>query len=59
MLSFMPICTDWSLFLTKSRSLVNKMDEIQLRIMSRHIETCVTVITETWLDNNIPDAAIG
>lgn len=34
------------------------MDEIQLRIMSRHMESCVMIITETWLDNNVPDAAI-
>lgn len=47
-----------SLFLMNSRSLVNKMDEIRLRIMSRSMESCVMIITETWLDSNVPDAAI-
>lgn len=42
-----------SLFLTNSRSLVNKMDKIRLRIMPRHTE----ITTETRLDNNAPDTA--
>lgn len=47
-----------SLFLTNSRSLVNKMDEIRLRITSHCMDSCVMVITETWLDSAIPDAVI-
>ncbi|KAI3361639.1 hypothetical protein L3Q82_001999 [Scortum barcoo] len=45
-----------SLFLTNTRSLVNKMDERKLRIVSAKIDSCVAIVTETWLDNNIPDA---
>ncbi|KAI3354778.1 hypothetical protein L3Q82_004604 [Scortum barcoo] len=41
-----------------SGSLVNKMDEIKLRIVSAKIDSCVAIVTETWLDNNIPDAAV-
>ncbi|KAI3372641.1 hypothetical protein L3Q82_023112, partial [Scortum barcoo] len=33
------------------------MDEMKLRIVSAKIESCVPIVTETWLDNNIPDAA--
>ncbi|KAI3361983.1 hypothetical protein L3Q82_012334, partial [Scortum barcoo] len=48
-----------SLFLTNARSLfVNKMDEMKLRIVSAKIDSCVAIVTETWLDNNIPDAAV-
>uniref|UniRef100_A0A665UD53 Reverse transcriptase domain-containing protein n=1 Tax=Echeneis naucrates TaxID=173247 RepID=A0A665UD53_ECHNA len=47
-----------SLFLTNSRSLHNKMDEIRLRITSHKLEYCVLIVTESWLDHNIPDAAI-
>ncbi|KAI3355017.1 hypothetical protein L3Q82_004562 [Scortum barcoo] len=47
-----------SLFLTNARSLVNKMDEMKLKIVSAKIDSCVAIVTETWLDNNIPDAAV-
>uniref|UniRef100_A0A3B5QBX0 Reverse transcriptase domain-containing protein n=1 Tax=Xiphophorus maculatus TaxID=8083 RepID=A0A3B5QBX0_XIPMA len=47
-----------SLFLANARSLVNKIDEMRLRITSRRMDSCVTVVTETWLDDNIPDAAV-
>ncbi|KAI3373038.1 hypothetical protein L3Q82_006334 [Scortum barcoo] len=47
-----------SLFLTNARSLVNKMDKMNLRIVSEKIDSCVAIVTETWLDNNIPDAAV-
>ncbi|KAI3374501.1 hypothetical protein L3Q82_006316 [Scortum barcoo] len=47
-----------SLFLTNARSLVNKMDEMKLRIISAKIDSCVAIVTETWLDNNIPDVAV-
>lgn len=43
-----------TLFLTNSRSLTNKMDEIKMRTTPHY----VTIITETWLNHNIPDAAI-
>ncbi|KAI3373312.1 hypothetical protein L3Q82_006611 [Scortum barcoo] len=34
------------------------MDEMKLRIISAKIDSCVAIVTETWLDNNIPDAAV-
>ncbi|KAI3361555.1 hypothetical protein L3Q82_013692 [Scortum barcoo] len=39
-----------------AESLVNKMDEMKLRIVSAKIDSCVANVTKTWLDNNIPDA---
>ncbi|KAI4883248.1 hypothetical protein NFI96_022287, partial [Prochilodus magdalenae] len=39
-------------------SLVNKMDEIRLRITSNNMNSCVVIITETWLNRSVPDAAI-
>ncbi|KAI3366213.1 hypothetical protein L3Q82_010034, partial [Scortum barcoo] len=47
-----------SLFLINTSSLVNKMDEIKLKIVSAKIDSCVAIVTETWLDNNIPDPAV-
>ena len=47
-----------SLFLTNARSLANKIDEVRLRVISRRMDSCVAVVTETWLDGNIPDAAV-
>ncbi len=44
--------------LSRTRSLVNKMDEIQLRITSHCMDSCIMVITETWLDSVISDAVI-
>ncbi|KAI3351288.1 hypothetical protein L3Q82_005833 [Scortum barcoo] len=32
--------------------------EMKLRIVSAKIDSCVVIVTETWLDNNIPDAAV-
>ncbi|KAI3368014.1 hypothetical protein L3Q82_026837, partial [Scortum barcoo] len=34
------------------------MDEIMLRIFSAKINSGVAIVTVTWLDNNIPDAAV-
>ncbi|KAI3365298.1 hypothetical protein L3Q82_010390, partial [Scortum barcoo] len=34
------------------------MDEMKLRIVSAKINSCVAIVTETWLDNNIPDLAV-
>lgn len=34
------------------------MDEIKLRIVNRRMDSCVTLITETWLHENIPDSAV-
>ncbi|KAI3360649.1 hypothetical protein L3Q82_002514 [Scortum barcoo] len=34
------------------------MDEMRQRIVSAKIDSCVAIVTETWLDNNIPDAAL-
>lgn len=39
-----------SLFLANTRSLSDKIDELKLRIISRCLEYCVMIITETWLD---------
>ncbi|KAI3371846.1 hypothetical protein L3Q82_006728 [Scortum barcoo] len=36
---------------------INKMGEMKLRIVSAKIDRCVAIVTETWLDNNIPDGA--
>lgn len=47
-----------SLFLTNTRSLSNKIDELRLRITSHCLEYCVMIITETWLDSHTPDTAI-
>ncbi|KAK0146238.1 RNA-directed DNA polymerase from mobile element jockey [Merluccius polli] len=49
-----------SLFLANVRSLVNKMDELRLRMTnSPRISNCnVTIFTETWLHNGTPDDAI-
>lgn len=40
------------------QSLVNKVDEMQIRTLSRGIESCVLVFVEMWLDNKVPDAAV-
>ena len=49
-----------SIFLANVRSLVNKMDELRLRIThSKRLLDCnVMVFTETWLHNDVPDNAI-
>lgn len=47
-----------SLLLTNARSLTNKIDVIWLRIVSRRMDSCVAIFTKTWLDNNIPNAAV-
>ncbi|KAI3372367.1 hypothetical protein L3Q82_022860 [Scortum barcoo] len=47
-------------FLTNARSLVNKMDEMKLRIVSAKIDSCVAIVTaESWLDNNSGSGASG
>ncbi|KAK0137684.1 hypothetical protein N1851_026114 [Merluccius polli] len=47
-----------SLFLANARSLTNKMDEIRLQVVSGKRDSCVAIVTETWLDEKIPDAAV-
>ncbi|XP_055493306.1 uncharacterized protein LOC129698280 [Leucoraja erinacea] len=49
-----------SIFLANVRSLVNKIDELRLRITShKRIADCnAMVFTETWFNDNIPDNAI-
>ncbi len=49
-----------SIFLANVRSLVNKMDEIRLRIThSKRLLDCnVMVFTETWLHSDIPNNVI-
>ena len=49
-----------SVFLTNARSLANKMDELNLQIATnnRVKDSCILLITETWLHSSISDAAI-
>lgn len=47
-----------SLFLANVRSVNNKMDELRLQSAAHSRDYCALVLTETWLDQNIPDAAI-
>ncbi|XP_016348215.1 uncharacterized protein LOC107693373 isoform X2 [Sinocyclocheilus anshuiensis] len=49
-----------SLFLTNTRSLANKMDELRLQVATNNImkDSCILLITETWLHSFIPDSAI-
>ncbi len=49
-----------SIFLTNARSLANKMDELRLWVATNNIvkNSCVLLITETWLNSSIPDTAI-
>ncbi|MGL5101055.1 MAG: endonuclease/exonuclease/phosphatase family protein, partial [Plesiomonas sp.] len=48
-----------NIFLANVRSLVNKMDEIRLRIINnkRLLNCNVIIFTETWLHSGIPDNA--
>ncbi len=46
-----------SIFLANTRSLVNKMDDVRLRVTNNRLDSCITVFTETWLHENIPDLA--
>ncbi len=58
-LGYMLTRTDWLFRVFSSRTADHSSTRwIRLRIMSHHMESCVMIITETWLDNNIPDAAI-
>lgn len=49
-----------SVFLANARSLANKRDELQLLIATNNImkDCCILLITETWLNPLIPDAAM-
>lgn len=49
-----------SLFVANARSLCNKMDELRLDLSSRSTSSisCVMIITETWLNPEIPDTTI-
>lgn len=46
-----------SLFLASVHSINNKMDELRLWSAAHSLDYCALVLTETWLDQNIPDAA--
>ncbi|KAK3506378.1 hypothetical protein QTP70_002309 [Hemibagrus guttatus] len=52
-----PLC---SLFITNARCLTNKMDELRLQTVTNNItkDSCILLITETWLHLSIPDSAI-
>ncbi|KAK0146537.1 hypothetical protein N1851_014143 [Merluccius polli] len=49
-----------SLFLTNAGSLANKMDELRLQARANNVvkDSCILLITETWLHSSIPDSAI-
>ena len=49
-----------SLYLSNARSLVHKMDDLQLQLAgNRYVrDCCVLIITETWLHLGIPDASM-
>src|SRR4029434_4237246 len=49
-----------SIFLTNTRSITHKMDELELHVTANHLirNCCVMIITETWLHPLIPDAAV-
>ena len=49
-----------SMFLTNARSLLHKMDELELLIEgNRYVrDCCISIISETWLHPSIPDAAV-
>lgn len=52
--------TDWlfSVSFSQMPILINKMDEMKLKIVFAKIDSCVAIVTKTWLDNNISDAAV-
>ncbi|KAI2659609.1 putative RNA-directed DNA polymerase from transposon BS [Labeo rohita] len=49
-----------SLYLANARSLVNKMDYLELQLAgNRYVQDCcLLIITETWLHPDIPDASM-
>lgn len=47
-----------SLFPANVRSVNIKMDALRLRSAVHSLDYCALMLTETWLDQNIPDAAI-
>ena len=49
-----------SIVLTNARSLANKMDELRLQVATNTTirESCILLITETWLHSLIADSAI-
>lgn len=49
-----------SLFLTNAWSRTNKLDELRPQIVTNNImkDSCILLITETWLHSCIPDSAI-
>nr|XP_049595883.1 uncharacterized protein LOC125980593 [Syngnathus scovelli] len=49
-----------SLFLSNARSLLHKMDDLDLQLTGNHYvrDCCVIIITETWLRPDIPDASM-
>lgn len=49
-----------SVFLTNVRSIVHKMDDLELRIATNNFarDCCVMILSETWLHPAIPDNAV-
>lgn len=49
-----------SIFLSNSRSLANKMDELKLQVATNNTvkDNCILVFKETWPHPSIPDTAI-
>lgn len=49
-----------SIILTNARSITNKMDELRLQVAANKFiaDSCILLITETWLHALVPDGAI-
>ncbi|KAK1875851.1 Serine--tRNA ligase [Dissostichus eleginoides] len=49
-----------SLFLANARSIIHKMDELEVLLAANTNvrDCCVMIITESWLHSRIPDAAV-
>ena len=45
-----------NVLLSNARSLVNKINEQEIQIASHNSD--VTVVTETWLEDQVPDEAV-
>lgn len=35
------------------------MDDVRLRVTNNHLDICITVLTEPWLHENIPELAVA
>ena len=46
-----------SFFLSNTRSLVNKIEDLEVVLNQNHVD--IACITETWLTNNIPNSVVN